>query len=186
MEPNSNSNTDPLNAEQRIIELCAKYPDGANDATLQQQLPQFSPQQRLAALNRLLSLGRLDLLKSSQLGIVYRLKDNLDPTQLNTSTGSGNSDMDEKLIYAQIKESGNKGIWIRDIATKTNVKSLALNKALKSLETKRLIKSVQSVGAASKKKVYMLFDLEPDRLVESICFIKKRNFGLIDNSIKGL
>lgn len=159
-------NSDPLNAEQRILELCAKYPkEGVSDQTLQQHLPQINAQQRLAAINRLLSLGRLDLLKSPQLGIVYRLKDNVDPTQLGSGGSSGNSqtDMDEKLIYTLIKEAGNKGIWIRDISTKTNVKSVALNKALKSLETKRLIKSVQSVGAASKKKVYMLFDLEPDR-----------------------
>lgn len=174
--------TDPLNVEQRILELCAKYPkEGVSDQTLQQHMPQINAQQRLAALNRLLSLGRLDLLKSQQLGIVYRLKDNVDLTQIQasgagigaigtaattTSSGGGGgpqSDLDEKLIYTLIKEAGNKGIWIRDIATKTNVKSVALNKALKSLESKRLIKSVQSVGAASKKKVYMLFDLEPDR-----------------------
>jgi DNA-directed RNA polymerase III subunit RPC6 len=160
---------DPLNVEQRILELCSKNPkEGVSDTMLQQSLPQVNAQQRIAAVNRLLSLGRLDLLKSSQVGIVYRLKDNVDPTQLNSAASSGSnpqSDMDEKLIYTLIKESGNKGIWIRDISTKTNVRSVALNKALKSLETKRLIKSVQSVGAASKKKVYMLFDLEPDRLV---------------------
>lgn len=158
--------TDPLNVEQRILELCAQYPkEGVSDSTLQENLPQINAQQRLAALNRLLSLGRLDLLKSSQLGIVYRLKDNVDPTQLGSGGPGGNqTDMDEKLIYTLIKEAGNKGIWIRDIGIKTNVKSVALNKALKSLETKRLIKSVQTVGASSKKRVYMLFDLEPDRL----------------------
>jgi len=42
--------------------------------------------------------------------------------------------MDEKLVYTVIKEAGNKGIWIRDIGTKTNVKSAVLNKTLKNLE----------------------------------------------------
>ncbi len=60
----------PINAEQQILELCTKNPDGINDVMLQQELPQVSAQQRLAALNRLLSLGKLDLLKSAQLGIV--------------------------------------------------------------------------------------------------------------------
>ena len=35
---------------------------------------------------------------------------------------------------------------------------------LKSLESKKLIKSVKCVNA-TKKKVYMLYDLEPDRSV---------------------
>ena len=130
---------DPINAEQRILELCAQHPDGISDTILQQEMPTINAQQRLAALNRLLSLGKLDLLKSAQLGIVYRLKDNLDIS----SALSSNGDLDEKLVFSIIKESGNKGIWIRDISIKTNVKSTALNKTLKSLETKKLIKSVQ-------------------------------------------
>jgi DNA-directed RNA polymerase III subunit RPC6 len=169
---------DPINAEQRILELCAQHPDGINDLILQTQMPQVTPQQRLAALNRLLSLNRLDLLKSAQLGVVYRLRDpHLDPAALHTAHGAAHSgaDMDEKLVYAVIKESGNKGIWIRDISTKTNVKSTALNKALKSLESKKLIKSVQSVNA-SKKKVYMLFDLEPDRSITGGAWYSGKEF----------
>jgi DNA-directed RNA polymerase III subunit RPC6 len=160
---------DPLNAEQRIMELCAQNPDGINDTMLQNLMPLVTAQQRLAALNRLLSLNKLDLLKNSQLGIVYRLK---DPNSLLSNT---NSDMDEKLVYAVIKDSGNKGIWIRDISMKTNVKSTSLNKALKSLESKKLIKSVQSVNA-SKKKVYMLFDLEPDRSITGGAWYSGKEF----------
>lgn len=170
MDENSNS-ANPINTEQRILELCAQNPDGISDSMLQQEIPQISAQQRLAALNRLLSLGRLDLLKSAQLGIVYRLKDKLALTSALSTSG----DMDEKLVFAVIKESGNKGIWIRDISTKTNVKSTALNKTLKSLESKKLIKSVQSVNA-NKKKVYMLYDLEPDRSVTGGAWYSGKEF----------
>jgi DNA-directed RNA polymerase III subunit RPC6 len=165
---------DPINAEQRILELCTQNPDGINDLILQTSMPQVTAQQRLAALNRLLSLNKLDLLKSAQLGVVYRLKDpsKLDPNSL---LSNSNSDMDEKLVYAVIKESTNKGIWIRDISIKTNVKSTALNKALKSLESKKLIKSVQSVNA-NKKKVYMLFDLEPDRSITGGAWYSGKEF----------
>lgn len=162
---------DPIHTEQRILELCTQNPDGINDLILQHHMPQVTAQQRLAALNRLLSLGKLDLLKSAQLGIVYRLKDNLDPSSLMTN----NSDMDEKLVYTVIKESENKGIWVRDISVKTNVKSTALNKTLKSLETKKLIKSVPSVNA-NKKKVYMLFDLEPDRTITGGAWYSGKEF----------
>lgn len=94
----------PINAEQQIIELCTRNPDGINDMILQNELPQVSAQQRLAALNRLLSLGKLDLLKSAQLGIVYRLKDKHE----SSSVIANSSDLDEKLVYTVIKESGNK------------------------------------------------------------------------------
>lgn len=94
----------PINAEQQILDLCTRKPDGVNDLILQNELPLVTSQQRLAALNRLLSLGKLDLLKSAQLGIVYRLKDKLDPT----SIVANSTDLDEKLVYTVIKESGNK------------------------------------------------------------------------------
>ena len=58
---------------------------------------------------------------------------------------------------------------------KTNVKSTALNKTLKNLETKKLIKSVTSVNA-SKKKVYMLFDLEPDRSITGGAWYSGKEF----------
>jgi DNA-directed RNA polymerase III subunit RPC6 len=67
------------------------------------------------------------------------------------------------------------GIWIRDIANKTNVKSTALNKTLKSLETKKLIKSLTSVNA-NKKKVYMLFDIEPDRSITGGAWYSGKEF----------
>ncbi len=162
----------PINAEQQIVELCTRNPEGVNDLMLQSEFPQVSAQQRLAALNRLLSLGRLDLLKSPQLGIVYRLKDKQDTA---SSVIANTSDLDEKLVYTVIKESGNKGIWIREISMKTNVKSTALNKTLKNLETKKLIKSVASVNA-SKKKVYMLFDIEPDRSITGGAWYSGKEF----------
>lgn len=110
---------DPINAEARILELCAQNPDGINDIILQHGMPQVTAQQRLAALNRLLSKQKIDLLKSAQLGIVYRLKekDKLTDHQLTAASGDsqssnlgfGSVDMDEKLVYTVIKESGNKG-----------------------------------------------------------------------------
>lgn len=88
---------------------------------------------------------------------------------------TNNPDMDEKLVYTVIKEAGNKGIWIRDIGIKTNVKSAVLNKTLKNLETKKLIKSITSVNA-SKKKVYMLFELEPDRSITGGAWYSGKEF----------
>ena len=64
-------------------------------------------------------------------------------------------------MYQIIEDVGNKGIWTRDIRTRANLTNTEINKILKTLESKKLIKSVKSV-AQSKKKVYMLYDLVPD------------------------
>lgn len=47
-----------------------------------------------------------------------------------------------------IEDAGNKGIWNRDIRTKSNLNQTALNKILKALEGKKLIKSVSSVSVS--------------------------------------
>ena len=112
---------DPINAEQRILELCAQNPEGINDIILQHGMPQVTAEQRLAALNRLLKKQKLDLLKSAQLGYIYRLKEKDKLTDHQQTAASGDSqssnlgfssvDMDEKLVYTVIKESGNKGFY---------------------------------------------------------------------------
>jgi len=52
------------------------------------------------------------------------------------------------------------GIWIRDLKNKAGLQQIQFNKCLKTLETKKLVKSVTSV-ASKNRKVYMLFNVEP-------------------------
>lgn len=58
------------------------------------------------------------------------------------------ADNEEKIVYKIIEEAGNKGIWIRDIRFKSNLNMTQLNKVLKSLETKKIIKAVKSVSVS--------------------------------------
>lgn len=59
------------------------------------------------------------------------------------------TDNEEKIVLRIIEEAGNKGIWHRDIRTKSNLNQTALNKILKALEGKKLIKSVLSVSVSN-------------------------------------
>lgn len=60
-----------------------------------------------------------------------------------------------------IKGSDNRGIWTKDLKTRTNLHQTILNKILKSLEiTKKLIKSIRNVKNPTRK-VYMLSGLNP-------------------------
>lgn len=72
--------------------------------------------------------------------LLYKFK---DPTTKTTVKGA---DTEEKVVYKIIEEAGNKGIWIRDIRFASNLNMTQLNKVLKSLETKKIIKAVKSVS----------------------------------------
>ncbi|KAK6181593.1 hypothetical protein SNE40_009417 [Patella caerulea] len=158
-----------VDLETRIINLCQQNPSGINEETIKDDMPQFDVKQRVTAINRLLSTGRLEIFKSGS-KLIYRIKDGQS-----TNSQLKGGDNQEKLVYQIIKEAGNKGIWIRDIRYKSNLLMTQLNKILKNLESKKLIKAVKSV-AASKKKVYMLYNLEPDRSVTGGAWYSDQDF----------
>ena len=149
----------------KIIELCQDFSEGVGDKVLQNSMPDVDPKVRAKAINSLLQAGKIDLFKSESkgkdflsffgekvvkflifyLGLLYKLKSNRPTIK---------GDQEEKIVYEIIEESGNKGLWIRDIRVKSNLVQTQLNKVLKALESKKLIKAVKSVNA-NKKKVYM-------------------------------
>lgn len=157
---------DASDLEARIILLCQQNPKGITDEVIQNDRPSVTPQQRVMALNRLLSQTKIDLLKSGST-LVYRLKD--------SGGSSKGADTQERMVYQVISEAGNKGIWLRDIRFKTNLVMPTLNKILKSLETQKLIKAVKSVSAV-KRKVYMLYNLEPDRSITGGTWYSDQDF----------
>jgi len=70
---------------------------------------------------------------------------------------------DEQVLKA-ITEAGDVGIWTRTLKQQTKLQVAAMNKSLKRLEGKKLIKSVKSVTFKSRK-IYMLYELVPSAQV---------------------
>lgn len=159
---------DAVDLEERVVQLCKENPKGITDQIISQDMPNIPPQQRVTAINRLLSMGRIELLKSGT-QLLYRYKD----AQATTKTKG--FELEEKLVYQIIEEAQNKGIWIRDIRFKSNIPMTQVNKIVKNLESKKLIKAIKSV-AASRKKVYMLFNLEPDITVTGGAWYSDQDF----------
>jgi DNA-directed RNA polymerase III subunit RPC6 len=62
-------------------------------------------------------------------------------------------------VYNAIYTAGRSGMWLRSIPNKSNVLKAEVDRCLKSLEGKKLIKTIQVKG--SKKKMYMLYSLQP-------------------------
>ncbi|KAM4021766.1 LOW QUALITY PROTEIN: DNA-directed RNA polymerase III subunit RPC6-like [Anomaloglossus baeobatrachus] len=153
--------------ENRIIELCQQFPHGITNQVIQNEMPHIEAKHRAMAINRLLSIGQLDLLRNGT-GLLYRLK-------VQTASKMKGSDNQEKLVYQIIEDAGNKGIWSRDIRYKSNLPLTEINKILKNMESKKLIKAVKSV-AASKKKVYMLYNVQPDRSLTGGAWYSDQHF----------
>jgi DNA-directed RNA polymerase III subunit RPC6 len=149
----TSDDSDPVNLESNIIQLCLQFPNGVTDKILENSFRNVTMQQRVSALNRLLSLNKIDLLKSSaEPGtFLYRIRDTTNASGSSITVGGGAIDQMERVVYQLVKESGNLGIWMRDIRTKTKLSQIILNKTLKALESKKLIKAVKSVHASKKK-----------------------------------
>ena len=154
---------------ERILSLCEEFPRGLSDKVLQNDMPNIDPKVRASAINQLLNSGKIDLFKSNESGgLLYRLK---NPSKAATIRG----DQEEHIVYKIIEEAGNKGTWIRDIRIKSNLVQIQLNKVLRALITKKHIKEVKSVNA-TRKKVYMLYDLEPDPSVTGGAWYTEQDF----------
>lgn len=81
-------------------------------------------------------------------------------TCIHTHSKTKGFENEERLVYQIIEDAGNKGVWVRDIRLKSNLVQTQLMRLLRSLDSRKLIKSVKSVQA-SKRKVYMLYELTP-------------------------
>uniref|UniRef100_A0A2D4FPA0 Uncharacterized protein n=1 Tax=Micrurus corallinus TaxID=54390 RepID=A0A2D4FPA0_MICCO len=92
---------EPVEIENRIMELCHQFPHGITDQVIQNDMPHMEAQQRAMAINRLLSMGQLDLLRSSG-GLLYRIKESQNATKMK------GSDNQEKLVYQIIEDAGDK------------------------------------------------------------------------------
>ena len=127
----------------KIMELVTEFPQGVSDKVLIANMPTVDPKARMVVVNKLLMAEKLDLFNGKD-GVLYRKR---EPSKAGSIAG----DQEEKVVYKIIEGSGNVGVWIRDIRAKSNLGQTQLNKVLKSLEMKNLIKSVKSVNASKKK-----------------------------------
>ena len=56
------------------------------------------------------------------------------------------------------------GIWPKDLRKRTGLSQPIVARAIKTLESRQLVKAVKSVNYANRK-YYMLFDMEPSQQV---------------------
>ncbi len=59
----------------------------------------------------------------------------------------------------EVERSGNNGVWVRNVKLRTKLQQTQLNKVLKRLEARKLIKPVRSV-AFKNRRMYMAYHLQ--------------------------
>lgn len=128
---------------KEILNFAQDKPNGLSNEELVEVMPNITQEQRVNAVNKLIQQGQIEILKKNN-SLLYRIK---DPTK--KSVVPKGADNEEKIVYSIIEEGGNRGIWIRDIRVKSNLIMTQLNKILKNLENKKLIKAVKSVNVSS-------------------------------------
>ncbi|KAH9941555.1 RNA polymerase Rpc34 subunit-domain-containing protein [Amylocystis lapponica] len=109
---------------------------------------------RLAAINFLLGTGLFKLLTDAKGRMSYRavMKQEIDMKK----DMSG----EETMVLSHIQASGNEGIWTKHLKSKTELHQTVIDRCLKSLTQKQLVKAVKSVKYPTRK-IFMLFHLEP-------------------------
>ncbi|EAU84573.2 RNA polymerase III subunit Rpc34 [Coprinopsis cinerea okayama7 len=112
------------------------------------------PRERQNALNFLLGVGLFKSLKDPKGNLLFRAVSKGELVATKDLSG------EENLVLSHIKNSGNEGIWTKHLKAKTNLHQTIIDRCLKTLIQKRLIKRVPSVQHPTRK-IYMLEGLEP-------------------------
>jgi len=142
-------------AETAILEQCKLHPEGIPDGDLAAKISHIPVTDRAVAINRLLSQRKLQIFKDGE-SLVYK---EVKQDEAVKFKGLSSEDL---LVYQIIQQSGNTGIWTKELKQKSNLPQTQIGKIFKSLEARKLIKAVKHV-AQQNRKVYMLYELEPSR-----------------------
>ena len=135
----------------QIIALCESESAGIAQVALEAALEAngINKAAMLTALNDLLKRGKVVACPALDKSLTFRLQSDEDVERLRDLTA------EDRLVFQEIEASQIAGISTKDLRTKTSLPAQALTKALKKLETRKLVKQVKSVSAKNKK-IYML------------------------------
>lgn len=149
-----------------FYQKCLEHPEGAPIAVF--TALGWTNDRVVATGNALLADGRVNMLQGPQ-GIMWQAVSDEVQKQF---AGLG---QDQMLVYQLIKESGNVGIWQKNLTFKSNLATHVITKIIKTLETRKLIKAVKSIQARNRK-VYMVYDMEPCKEVSGGNWYKDGEF----------
>jgi DNA-directed RNA polymerase III subunit RPC6 len=140
----------------RVYEKLQEFgSNGATDVVLKEALNVGVDRIGLA-MNELLRASRAMILQGNNGVILFKALSEEEQRQFEGLT------QEQILVYQIIEESGNMGIWTRDIKRKSNLSQVTIGKIFKVLEQRKLIKAVLPISSKNRKH-YLLFNVEPHK-----------------------
>ncbi|EPS93718.1 hypothetical protein FOMPIDRAFT_1170252 [Fomitopsis schrenkii] len=109
---------------------------------------------RMESINFLLATGLLKAMKDTKGNVSFRAVMKKEMEVKKDMSG------EESMVLSHIQASGNEGIWTKHLKAKTELHQTVIDRCLKSLTQKQLIKAVKSVKYPTRK-IYMLYHLDP-------------------------
>jgi len=163
-----------LNYMKQILVELTQHPEGITDSSLREK---FQDQLVfMESINQLHQKGRIRHFKVGK-NIVFHHVSKEDSVKYKGLS-------DEQIgIYQMIESSGNKGIWKKTIAKRAKKNEKDLEKILKTLESKQLIRKISDITQKKGTQiVYIAAHIEPSReITGGIWYIDgKFNSELID------
>jgi DNA-directed RNA polymerase III subunit RPC6 len=137
--------------EQRILDLLRSNESGMQSTHISAEIG-LSNEDLMMTLNVLAERQLIEYLKQGN-HLVIKAREAEEARKF------GSMSDNERIVYQFIRDSGNKGTWLKHIKEKSGLHTKVVTDCLKHLERSKLIKQVKSVR--SNKKVYLLFETEP-------------------------
>ena len=160
----TSSETDPSAKSQSIEELktalynhCASQPSNTifsqADLMATSLIPSRDPQILLTVTQSLTRSGHLRLMQRNGTACWRCVSSNF-------VTAQASLDPDAALVYSHIESAGREGVWSNQLNRRTNFHKVVMDKCIKVLEHKRLIKTVPNFRHPNRR-TYMLWGLQP-------------------------
>jgi hypothetical protein len=154
-----------LTLRDRVIDALERAGGALSSRLLQLEIPSATPAGIATELQALLSERRVDVFamrtapgmpRSAVEEHTYKLVSAEKAARLKDLAP------EDVMVLQHVERGATQGVWVRNIKIATRLQQTQINKILKRLEGRKLVKPVQSV-AFKNRRMYMMFDLEPDK-----------------------
>lgn len=142
-----------MSLRERLLALLAASSSGVTDSALKHAFG-AEYEMMVPVLNELLGQNRIQLFTQSSGEMLFRLINEDKAAKMSGLTH------EQVLVYQEIEKAGSSAIWSGDIRKKLNMQTQSIDKTLKLLLNRGLIKLTRDVNRKNRK-IYILTELEP-------------------------
>jgi DNA-directed RNA polymerase III subunit RPC6 len=142
--------------QEQMLELLKKNPDGINQSHMIKSVDGASYELIGMTLNSLIQQNRI-IVSESDGETIFKYRSEREAAKFRDLT------YEDHNIYEMIITTGNNGISSGELKQRTKYNTQILNKILKKLEKKCLVKSLKPVNSKCNKKFWLSYDIEPSQ-----------------------